>query len=209
MSQSVNEISGGVDSDAVLVRKYRATGDRGAFEALFRKYQGPIFALVHRMVGNQDAYDVTQDIFVSVLKSLDSFRGESSFRTWIYTIARHKCYNHCRDLKRRGMFEEALGSDNDDDDETVDDLPDPHLSVEKIAETKELQAAAIKALSSLSAEQRMLITLRDFEGMSYEEIGEITELSLANVKSKIHRSRMAFKKAFQPYMDILDDYFQE
>ncbi|HEY3332050.1 MAG TPA: sigma-70 family RNA polymerase sigma factor [Capsulimonadaceae bacterium] len=209
MSQFVREQAGSVDTDAVLVRKYRATGDRTAFEALYKKYQGPIFALVHRMVGNEDAYDITQEVFVKVLKALGTFRGESSFRTWIYTIARNVCYNHCRDLKRKNSFEEPFGTNSDGDDETADCLPDPHLSVEKITETKELQRVAGVVLATLSPEQRMLISLRDFDGMSYEEIGQIMDLSLANVKSKIHRSRMAFKQAFQPYMDILDDYFQE
>jgi RNA polymerase sigma-70 factor (ECF subfamily) len=209
MSQLPGETNGIIDADATLVRRYRTTGDRAAFEALYKKYQGPIFALVHRMVGSEDAYDITQEVFLRALKSLGTFRGDASFRTWIYTIARNVCYNHCRDLKRKYTYEEALGTDLDGDDETMDDLPDPHLSVEKITETKELQKVAREVLSHLSPEQRLLITLRDFEGMSYEEIGKITELSLVNVKSKIHRARMAFKKAFQPYMDILDDYFQE
>ncbi len=209
MSQLLSGNNGVIDADATLVRRYRTTGDRAAFEALYKKYQGPIFALVHRMVGSEDAYDITQEVFLKALKALGQFRGEASFRTWLYTIARNVCYNHCRELKRKYTFEEPLGTDLDGDDETMDDLPDPHLSVEKIAETKELQKVARTVLSQLSPEQRLLITLRDFEGMSYDEIGKIADLSLANVKSKIHRARMAFKIAFQPYMDILDDYFQE
>lgn len=209
MIQSVSGYQPAIDTDATLVRRYKATGEKAAFESLFRKYQGPIFALVNRMVGKEDAYDITQDIFLRALRSLGSFRGDCSFRTWLYTIARHVCYNHCRDLKRKNQLEEPLTADPDGEDETMDDLPDPFLNVEKIAETKELQRAAGVVLSRMNSEQRLLITLRDFDGLSYEEIGQITELPLSAVKSKLHRARMAFKKSFQPYMDLLDDYFQE
>ncbi|MDR3709156.1 MAG: sigma-70 family RNA polymerase sigma factor [Capsulimonadaceae bacterium] len=209
MTKSVTTSTGIIDPDATLVRRYRTTGEKGAFEGLFRKYQGPIYALVHRMVGGEDAYDITQEVFLRALRSIGSFRGECSFRTWLYTIARHICYNHCRDLKRRNAQEEGLGWDPDGSDETMDDLPDPHLNVEKIAETRELQRAAGRILAAMSPEQRLLISLRDFDGMTYEEIVAITELPLSSVKSKLHRARLAFKKMFQPYMDLLDDYFQE
>lgn len=209
MGHSVKTVPPVFDPDSTLVRRYRATGQKEAFEALFRKYQAPIYALVHRMIGGEDTYDVTQEVFLRALRSLNSFRGDCSFRTWLYTIARHVCYNHCRDLKRRNAIEGALGFDADGDDETMDDLPDPFLNVEKVAETRELQRAAAAVLLRLSPEQRLLITLRDFDGMSYDEIMRITDLPMSAVKSKLHRARLAFKKSFQPYMDLLDEYFQE
>lgn len=213
MSTSMGQFQSGAeykfDADAALLRRYRVSRDRSAFEELFRRYQGSIFALVHRMVGDEDAYDLTQEVFLRVIRSVDTFRGDSSFRTWLYTIARHVCYNHCRDLKRKRSYETERDYDSDGDDDSLRDIPDPYLNVEKIAEQKELQRTAVKVLASLNEEQRMLIALRDFEGMSYEEIGQIMDLSSPNVKSKLHRARMAFKKAFEPYMSILDDYFQE
>jgi len=197
----------GIDPDATCVRRYLATGDRLAFETLFRKYQGPIFALVHRMVGNENAYDLTQDVFVRALRNLGTFRSECSFRTWIYTIARHVCYNYCRDEKRKNGFEEYGGGCEDEDGDGVADLPDPRMNVAKIAEAREIRHAAIEVLATLTPEQRLLITLRDFDQLSYEEIGDIMDLSLVNVKSKLHRARLAFKKSFQPYMELLDEYF--
>jgi RNA polymerase sigma-70 factor (ECF subfamily) len=209
MTESQTSTGCSVDPDALLLRRYAATGDRQAFETLFRKYQGPIFALVHRMVGDEDAYDLTQEVFLRVLRSIETFRAASSFRTWLYTIARNVCYNYCRDQKRKKSYETDNDFNCDGDDQLADNLPDPYLNVERIAEERELQRAAIMVLATLSEEQRMIISLRDFEGMSYEEIGQIMELSVANVKSKLHRARITFKKAFTPYMSLLDDYFQE
>jgi RNA polymerase sigma-70 factor (ECF subfamily) len=196
-----------IDTDAVLLRRYRARGDRSAFEALFRKYQGPIYGLVVRMIGTEDAYDITQDVFIRAVKALQSFRGECTFRTWLYTIARRLCYNHCRDEKRRQTFVTMLGCDGDSesgDGQYEYQLPDPLADVSRIAETKELQRIVAEILESMSAEQRLLITLRDFEGMSYEEIAQITELSIVNVKSKLHRARQAFKTKFAPYWKAMD-----
>ena len=83
------------DPDALLVREHIA-GDPKAFECLFRKYQTPIFNLVTRMVRGEDAYDLTQDVFLKAYKHLRTFRGDAKFSTWLFTIARHTCLNHLR-----------------------------------------------------------------------------------------------------------------
>jgi len=196
-----------IDTDAVLLRRYRLRSDRSALEALFRKYQGPIYGLVVRLIGSEDAYDVTQDVFVRAVKALHAFRGDCTFRTWLYTIARRLCYNHCRDEKRRMSIVTMLGGDCDDDlseGQREVQFPDPEADVARIAETKELQRIVCQILETMSVEQRLLITLRDFEGMSYEEIAHITEMSLVNVKSKLHRARQAFKSKFSPYWSAMD-----
>jgi RNA polymerase sigma-70 factor, ECF subfamily len=194
-----------IDSDGVLLRRYRTRGDRDAFEALFRKYQGPIYGLVVRLVGSEDAYDLTQEVFLRVLRSLHSFRGDCTFRTWLYTVARHVCYNHCRDEKRRQAIEGLFGGGEDGEESAEQQIPDTQMSVERIVETQELQRVVASILDSMTVEQRLLITLRDFEGMSYEEMTQITELSLVNVKSKLHRARLAFKTKFDPYWRALQD----
>ncbi len=198
-----------IDTDAVLLRRYRTHGDRKAFESLFRKYQGPIYGLVVRLIGSEQAYDLTQDVFVRALRSISTFRGDCSFRTWLYTIARHVCYNHSRDEKRRQTIEGIFLGDTDDDSgessPRESQYPDPQMNVPRIVETQELQRVVQDILETMPVEQRLLITLRDFEGMSYEEIGEITELSLVNVKSKLHRARVAFKTRFEPYWKAMQD----
>jgi RNA polymerase sigma-70 factor (ECF subfamily) len=195
-----------IDTDAVLVRRYKLRNERSAFEALFKKYQGPIYGLVVRLIGSEDAYDVTQDVFVRAVKALHGFRGECTFRTWLYTIARRLCYNHSRDEKRRQSIVSLLGGDADSENgEGVEQqYPDPCADVSRIAETKELQRIVAEILGTLTLEQRLLITLRDFEGMSYEEISQITEISVVNVKSKLHRARQAFKTKFAPFWAAMD-----
>lgn len=199
-----------VDNDALLLRRYRATGDRAAYEALFRKYQGPIYALVIRLVRHAQAYDLTQDVFLRALRSLKGFRGDCSFRTWLYTIARHVCYNHNRDEQKRHSIEEPFSSSvsSDGDGSTAEaDYEDFSMDVPRIAETKELQRVVAAIMEGLTPEQRLLMTLRDFEGMSYEEMCEITGLSLVNVKSKLHRARLAFKARFAPHWQAMQEDF--
>lgn len=205
-------MSPAIDADAILLRRYRATGDRSAFEQLFKRYQAPIYGFVVRLVGQEDAYDLTQEIFLKALRSSGAFRGECTFRTWLYTIARNTCYNHSRDEKRRHAIEGFLrgnrGEGQGDGDQSQDDaiaqqIADPQADIARILETKELQRIVAAILNTLTVEQRLLITLRDFEGMPYEEIGQIADLSLVNVKSKLHRARLAFKTKFAPYWKAL------
>ena len=188
-----------VDPDAILVRQHLA-GDQKAFEALFRKYQTPIFNLVTRMVRGEDAYDLTQDVFLKAYKSLKTFRGDSKFSTWLFTIARHTCLNH---LRHKNVIEED-SLEGSQEEHPGNEPIDANMDVSRLCETRELQRAVDKTLATLPSEARLLLILRDFEQLSYEEICQVTELSLVNVKSKIHRARQAFKKRFQPYLEILE-----
>ena len=193
-----------LDPDVALVRQYRATASPAVFEILFRKYQTQVFSLVHRMVNGEEAYDLTQEVFVRAMRSLGGFHGDAKFRTWLLTIARNVCLNHLREQRLRlGLTEGSL----DSEPETPGCVPepsDPGADVARIAETHELQRVVDTVLALLTPEQRLLLTLRDLQGLSYEEVAEITELSLANVKSKLHRARLAFKTKFQPYLELVD-----
>lgn len=188
-----------LDSDAVLVHAY-LSGDAQAFEALFKKYQSSVFNLVSRMVSGEDAYDLTQDVFCNALRALPNFRGESKFSTWLYSIARNVCLNRLR--HRACAREDSL--DEMCEEKPHAELPDESADVEKIIQTHELQRIVNSVLATLSPEQRLLITLRDFEQLSYEEIGEVTDMSLSNVKSRLHRARMVFKDRFRPYLTLLE-----
>lgn len=186
-----------LDPDVALVRQFRATGNPRLFEALFKKYQTPIFHLVCRMVHGEDAYDLTQEVFYRALRSLTAFKGDCKFSTWLYTIAKNVCLNHLREEKKR-FGEEEL------DDENTPEPADPGMDVVRIAETRELQRVVDSVLALLTPEQRLLMILRDFEQLSYDEISEITDLSIVNVKSKLHRARLAFKTKFAPYLSLID-----
>ena len=187
------------ESDSVLIRRH-LSGDHRAFEFLFRRYQTPIFNLCSRMVGGEDAHDLTQDVFCHALRALHRFRGESKFSTWLYSIARNVCLNRLRHISiiREDSLDEMSQADH-----ASDGLPDLSADVENIAETHELQRIVGSVLATLPPDQRLLITLRDFEQLSYEEIAHITDASLSNVKSRLHRARMAFKDRFKPYLKLL------
>ena len=187
------------DGDALLVRQH-LSGDPKAFEALFRRYQTPIFNLVTRMVRGEDAYDITQDVFLKAFRALPTFRGESKFSTWLYTIARHTCLNH---LRHKNVANE--GSLEEQQEENPGSEPiDADMNVGRLCETRELQRIVDQVLATMPTEARMLLVLRDFEQLSYDEISQVTELSIVNVKSKIHRARQAFKKRFTPYLELLE-----
>jgi RNA polymerase sigma-70 factor, ECF subfamily len=188
-----------VDPDQLLVRQHLA-GDPQAFEALFRKYQTPIFNLVTRMVRGEDAYDLTQDVFLKALKALRSFRGDAKFSTWLFTIARHTCLNHLR--HKNVVIEDSL--EESQEEHPGNEPIDIEMDVTRICETRELQRVVDAVLATMPAEPRLLLILRDFEQLSYDEISQVTELSIVNVKSKIHRARQAFKKRFAPYLELLD-----
>ena len=190
-----------LDPDLALVRQFRATGSPAVFEILFRKYQTTVFSFVSRMVNGEDAYDLTQEVFVRALRSLPSFTGGCKFRTWLLTIARNVCLNHLRDRRLRLGLEAGSLDEAPDTPGFVGDPADPAADIARIAETvRELQRLVDRVLALLTDEQRLLITLRDLQGLSYEEIEQIMDLSLVNVKSKLHRARLAFKTKFQPYL---------
>jgi len=184
-------------ADVVLVKQYLA-GDAHAFELLFRKYETPVFNFISRMVSGEDAYDLTQDVFCCVLRSLHTFRGDSKFSTWLYSIARNICLNRLR--RRACVRVDSL--DQMCENQPGFDLPSDSPDADRVLETHELQRIINDILSEMNPEQRMIITLRDFEQLSYEEISSIMGLSLANTKSKLHRARMAFKQRFKPYINL-------
>lgn len=188
-----------VDPDAHLVRRHLA-GDDAAFEALFQKYQTPIFNLVTRMVRGEDAYDLTQDVFIKALRALRTFRGDAKFSTWLFTIARHTCLNHIR--HKNVLPEDSLQEAQED--HPGNEPIDATMNVARLSEVRELQRVVDDVLATMPMEARMMLILRDFEQLSYDEISQITELSIVNVKSKIHRARQAFKKRFQPYLELLE-----
>lgn len=189
-----------LDPDVALVRQFRATASPAVFEILFRKYQTTVFSFVSRMVGGEEAHDLTQEVFVRALRSLALFKGDAKFRTWLLTIARNVCLNHLRDEKARLGIEAGSLDEEPEMPGFISEPADPAADIARIVEVRELQRTVDKVLALLTDEQRLLITLRDLQGLSYEEIEQIMEMSAVNVKSKLHRARMAFKAKFQPYL---------
>ncbi len=165
--------------DLNLVERAKS-GDDGAFEALYDKYSAKVYNLALRMSKNpDDALDLSQDIFIRVYKSLVFFKGQSSFSTWLYSIASNACVDFTRRESKRKT---------DSIDDVAFELPDLR-SPESEAEQKELRLSIANAIDALPYEQREVIVLREINGLSYAEIADALDIEVGTVKSRIARAR--------------------
>ena len=158
-------------------------GDTDRFEELVHAYEKGIYNLCLRILGDeQDALDATQEAFFKAFRSLSSFRGESRFSTWLHRLAG----NICLDMLRRRPGAPVLSTDDDDAPLFLaDDSPSP----QDLLERKEIRRAVSEALALLPPEFRQAVVLRDVNGLSYEEIADVTGLEAGTVKSRIYRAR--------------------
>jgi len=172
------------ENDQLLVDRARL-GDRHAFDLLVLKYQSRLLSLVNRLVSNQsDALDVLQDTFVKAYRSLHTFRGESAFYTWLYRIAVNTAKNHLASKLKESK------------DVSVDDEATGELSVlqdfsapDEEAGAEELQRAILHAIEQLPDDLKQALTLRELEGMSYDEIALAMNCPIGTVRSRIFRAR--------------------
>jgi len=171
--------------------------DEQAFNDIVRLYRDKVFSLVYRMIGNRpEAEDIAQEVFVTVFKTVDTFRGESKFSTWLLRIAANHSKNRIKYLARRPT--DANGLD-DAGDGVAGGHPSPPVQAhidgpDVIMEAAELETLMQKAIGDLDEDHRLLVVLRDVEELSYQEIGEITGLAEGTIKSRLHRARMAIKE---------------
>ena len=149
------------------------------------------------MLGNrEEAEDVAQEVFVTVFKSIDSFRGEAKFSTWLYRIAANHCKNRMKYLGRRNY--KSTGELDEAAEREIYASPNgalrPHVDgPDAVLEGLQMERMVQDGIASLEEEHRSLIVLRDVEDLSYEEIGAITGLADGTVKSRLHRARLALK----------------
>jgi RNA polymerase sigma-70 factor, ECF subfamily len=175
-----------VDERELLVRLRR--GEPAAFETLVRLHQDRVFDFCLRMLGDrEEALELVQDIFVSVHQHLRRFREDAKLSTWIFRISKNQCLNRIKYLRRRGR---GKSDELEDVSESllVDALGGSPKPDEALAAKRERQMVQ-DAIARLDPDQRLLVALRDIEGLSYEEIVEITELPEGTVKSRLHRAR--------------------
>ncbi len=195
------------DTDAQLVERVKR-GDQRAFEMLVIKYQRRIERLIGRMVRDPDlVLDIAQETFIRAYRALPQFRGESAFYTWLYRIAVNTAKKALVDLKRDPLVPESLlKSGNDDADETSrveNELTDGETP-EALLASKEIAEAVNAAISALSEDLRQAITLREIEGLSYEEIAEVMNCPIGTVRSRIFRAREAIAQRLRPLLDTKD-----
>jgi len=180
-------------------------GDQRAYELLVIKYQRRIERLVGRMVRDTDLVaDITQETFLRAYRALHQFRGEAQFYTWLYRIAVNTAKKALVDMKRNPVVtESALRGSSDSEDETSfldrelisDETPETVLAAQEIA------AAVNAAMEALPEDLRQAVTLREIEGLSYEEIAVAMECPIGTVRSRIFRAREAISARVKPLLE--------
>jgi RNA polymerase sigma-70 factor (ECF subfamily) len=194
------------DADALLVERVKL-GDVRAFEMLVVKYQRRIERLVGRMVRDADlVQDIAQETFIRAYRALPQFRGDSAFYTWLYRIAVNTAKKALVELKRDPLVPESSLAIQDDGDETsrVENELTDRETPEGLLASKEIAAAVNAAIEALSEDLRQAITLREIEGLSYEEIAEMMNCPIGTVRSRIFRAREAIAARLRPLLDTRD-----
>jgi len=182
--------------DLALVRRAKK-GDYRAFDLLVLKYQSRVIATVFKYVKEKQlAEDIAQEAFIKSYKSLDSFREESSFYTWVYRIAVNTAKNYIVSSKRR---EEIIMTDLSEDNNYYPEKLDID-SPQDILNASELRDLIFATLSSLGEETRTALSLREFDGLSYEKIAEIANCPVGTVRSRIFRGREMIEEKVREHM---------
>ena len=180
------------DEDIALVHRAQK-GDYRAFDLLILKYQARIITLANKFVNDkQIAEDIAQESFIKVYKSIGSFRGESAFFTWLYRVAVNTAKNYLSSKKRK---KEMLVSDITDSDTTDPLSALTTESPEDILAANNLREIILKSFGDLPEEIRTALSLREFEGLSYQEIGKILDCPVGTVRSRIFRGREQIQEA--------------
>ena len=194
---------GRADEDDDLDRARR--GDRDAFGRLVRRHQRRVYAAALHILGNHgDADDATQEAFVRAYRGLGSFDGRADFFTWLYRIAVNTAKKALVDLKRDPLVSEnALRGGGDDEDETsaVENELTTAETPETVLAAKEIAATVNSAMEALPEELRQAVTLREIEGLSYEEIAEVMNCPIGTVRSRIFRAREAISAKVRPMLE--------
>ena len=187
-----------VDDDQQLVKRVQ-NGDKRAFDLLVLKYQHRILGLVVRFVHDpHEAQDVTQEAFIKAYRALANFRGDSAFYTWLYRIAINTAKNHLVSRNRRPPSSDVDSSDAEfyDGDHGLKDMASP----ERLMLRDEIDETVQRSIKQLPENLRRALTLREFDGLSYEDIAAVMQCPVGTVRSRIFRAREAVDKALRPLL---------
>ena len=179
-------------ADKQLVERVRR-GDKRAFDLLILKYQHKIISIVGRYLGDQnDVQDVSQETFIKAYRAIPNFRGESAFYTWLYRIAVNTAKNHLVSKSRRPPNIDVDIDDGEfqNNSAVLRDNESPQASLA----TSQMEQVIFRSIENLPSELRIAVTLREFDGLSYEEIAKIMNCPVGIVRSRIFRAREAIEK---------------
>lgn len=181
-------------TDQVLVERVQK-GDQKAFNLLVVRYQHKVASLVSRYVPSGDVPDVVQEAFIKAYRALDSFRGDSAFYTWLYRIAVNTAKNYLAQGRRPPSSDvDAIEAENFESGGALKEISNP----ENLMLSEELRQIVFRTIESLPEDLRMAITLRELDGLSYEEIAAIMDCPVGTVRSRIFRAREAIDNKVQP-----------
>jgi len=175
-------------------------GDKRAFDLLVLKYQHKVVNLISRYIrDHSEVYDVAQEAFIKAYRALPQFRGESAFYTWMYRIAINTAKNYLVSQGRKlpNIDIDAQDAEQFEGESGLKDNDTP----ERIALKDEIEATVLKAIEDLPEDLRTAVTLRELEGLSYEEIAETMQCPIGTVRSRIFRAREAIDKRLKPLLD--------
>lgn len=189
---------GDQQSDQALVERVQR-GDKSAFDILVRKYQHKVIKLISRYIKDHDeVHDVSQEAFIKAYRALPNFRGESAFYTWMYRIAINTAKNFLVAKGRRPPNDdiEAQDAEQFDGESALKEYATP----DQLLQRDEVQKAVFDAIDELPEDLRTAITLREIEGLSYEEIADAMSCPVGTVRSRIFRARESIDKRLRPLL---------
>jgi RNA polymerase sigma-70 factor (ECF subfamily) len=182
--------------DAALVARAQS-GDDHAFEELVRRYRNDVFALNYHFLRNrEEAWDISQEVFIKAYRSLRHFRGEASIKTWLLRIAA----NRCKDVFKKRRLETVSFDDALDATQAPSALPGP----DERTEARELGRAIDEAVAALPAKHRAAFVLREYDGLSYQEMAEVMQCNIGTVMSRLHHARRKLQNALVQ-MGVVED----
>ncbi|HRI48091.1 MAG TPA: sigma-70 family RNA polymerase sigma factor, partial [Ignavibacteriaceae bacterium] len=180
-----------LDDDFSLIKRFN-NGDETAFRTLVSRHKDKVRNLIYLTLGNTDAIDdISQDVFVSVYRKLKTFRFESQFTTWLYRITVNKCRDHLRKIKIRSIFSPFTNEE------------DTLIAPEQLPDDFDIKIIVRQAIAKLPEKLKVPLILKDFDGLSYQEISETMGVEIGTIKSRIFRAREGLKKILAPYQKEL------
>ena len=186
-----------MDEKHILARARR--GGPAAFEELVRRNEKRVYAVALRSSGSpEDAADITQEVFLRAWRSIEDFRGDSGFSTWLFRITANLCVDFARHRQAQPQTQPLVG-----EDDAERPIPDTAPTPEEHLENSELGRELAAALDEISEEHRRIVLLRDVSGLSYTEIAEVLEISEGTVKSRLSRARIALRTILQKRGNLL------
>ncbi len=211
MKRMAGAVTLGNIASAIAVRAEEASiiaelksGSEEAYSWLIAHYHQPVYSLVYRILGDQaDAADTTQEVFLKVFRGMKRFNGESSLKTWLYRIAVHEASNQRRWWFRHKSRETSMEAQPDADGNSFglcDILVDQGESPLEACAHEEVRARVEQELKQVPEPYRTTVVLRDIEGLSYEEVAEVLQVSLGTVKSRLIRGREALRKKLEGFV---------